>query len=235
MSVECTSALVDGNVSNATVELDLVNFLTGERETVTVGPINGSANVSTSDQRVNDLASISLDAAAIEEARLVDSDGTVLDSTTNSDLGLCVDVLGIDVADVDTELALDLGLLDGGLNESLSEDQIATLVAGLNNTEIELLNGAVDTGEISNDELVNLANLREGDELNADELGDALRSGDVGGAIDSLLDSLLPGLSAGSDTASGMALPLSATMRGGFVVGAVALGAGLVVLRSGRH
>jgi len=163
---------------------------TGNNETVTIGPINGSENVSVSG--LDEVASIDLSAAVIEEARLLDSDGTVVDTDTTADLGACVELLGIELVDLDTGLLLDADVLDD-LNDP-NASALADLVAELDDTEIELLNEAVDTGEITNREIIDLARTFESGEVTPTELEDLLDNSvsDLGDALDSLLGGVLP-------------------------------------------
>lgn len=189
----CTDALADTNLSNSSVEFDILNLVTGDTDTLTV-PLDGPTTLALDEDQslLGDQTGVDLDAATITEARVVDENGDVVAVDSNDDIAACVEVLGLEVTDVDTELALQLGLLTDGFNDgNLTVDDIANLTAGLNNTEIEALNEAIDTGEISQDELVNLANLRGNGEMTAEEFGSALLSGDVAQAIDDLLTSLL--------------------------------------------
>lgn len=189
----CTDALVDTNLSNSSVEVDVLNLVTGDTDTLTV-PLNGPTTLSLDEDQslLGNQTGVDLDTATITEVRVLDENGDVVAVDSNDDIAACVEVLGLEVADIDTELALQLSLLTDGLNDgNLTIDDIANLTAGLNDTEIEALNEAIDTSEISQDELVNLATLRENGDLTADEFGSALLSGDVAQAIDDLLTSLL--------------------------------------------
>jgi len=120
---------------------------------------------------------------------VLNEDGEVVATETNNDIAACIEVLGVPIADVDSSLALDLGLLD--INDPLNDSQVATLNATLDDTQIGLLNDAFTAGDVNETELqVIVRGLEEG-ELTADELEAALNSDNVEAAIDELVSNLI--------------------------------------------
>lgn len=187
VSLDCASVHVETNVERATVEVDVLDLSTGETTTTTT-TVTGATSVSLGD--LDGLVGVDLDAAVVEGVRVLAADGTVLAADSNDDVALCVGALGIDVATVDADLALDLGLLPH-LEASANAGELATLTAELNGDQLVLLDGAIGDGSVSDGELTDIVDGLEEGVLSAGELTDALLSGDVGSALDTLLGGLI--------------------------------------------
>ncbi|MWG33867.1 hypothetical protein GQS65_05050, partial [Halomarina oriensis] len=188
VTTDCTEFLVETNLENVTVELDLLRLSDDQSRTITA-EVDGNTTVSLGD--LDQLAGVNLDTVLIEEVRVLDENGTVVDVASNDDLSVCIELLGIDIADIDTDLALDLGLLTD-LQDGTNDSELATLTAELNNTQLSLLDGAIEAGDVTDEELSLVVDGLDDGSLDADELTDALLSGNVGDALDDLLGGLLP-------------------------------------------
>ena len=186
VTLECASFHVETNVERATVEVDVLDLSTGGTTTTTT-TVTGASTVSLGD--LGGLVGVNLDVAVVEEVRVLGGDGTVLAADSN-DVGLCVETLGIDVASVDADLALDLGLLPD-LQASASAGELTTLTAELSGDQLVLLDDALGDGSVSDGELAEIVEALEEGAITAGELTDALLSDDVGDALDTLLGGLI--------------------------------------------